>query len=272
MSNSYEYGGKVVVVTGAARGIGLRIARHFGIHGARVIIVDNNRSSAEKAITNLQELRIAADFVYADLSMPGAAISAIQESAKLAGRLDILVNNARGGSRLDFLEETEENWDTTNFVSLKAAFFAAQAAVKIMRTQGGGCILNISSVAAILSTKESPSYHASKSGLQQLSRYLAVAAGPFNVRVNAILPGLIVQADHRKKFEASDNEEYRKMAEFYQPLGQVGAEDDVAEAALFLCSKKMRYISGSCLVLDGGATVQDQFGMLMRFTDGSRMH
>jgi NAD(P)-dependent dehydrogenase (short-subunit alcohol dehydrogenase family) len=272
MNNLEKYGGKVAVITGAARGIGLGIARRFGITGARVIIVDNNRSSAEKAVTRLRALGIAADFVYTDLSMPGAAISAIQESAELAGRLDILVNNARGGSRLDFLEETEENWDTTNFVSLKAAFFAAQAAVKIMGPQGGGCILNISSVAATLSTNESPSYHASKSGLQQLSRYLAVAAGPFNVRVNAILPGLIVQDEHRKTFEASDNEKYRKMAEFYQPLGQVGTEDDVAEAALFLCSEEARYISGSCLVLDGGATVQDQFGMLMRSTDASRMH
>jgi len=267
MNNLEEYGGKVVVVTGAARGIGLGIARRFGTAGARIIIVDVNRSSAEQAVAELRALGIAADFVFADLAMPGAATTAVQESAELAGRLDVLVNNARGGRRLEFLEETEENWDTSNFVSLKAAFFAAQAAVKIMGPQGGGCILNISSVAAMLSTNESPSYHASKSGLQQLSRYLAVAAGPFNVRVNSILPGLIVQNEHRTRFEASNNEKYRKMAEFYQPLGQVGTESDVAEAALFLCSEKSRYISGSCIVIDGGATVQDQFGMLMRFRD-----
>ena len=107
-------------------------------------------------------------------------------------------------------------------------------------------------------------YHAAKAGLQQITRYLAVAAGPYNVRVNSLLPGLIIQERHHTKFNASDNEAYQKLATIYQPLGEVGDEKDVAEAVLYLCSERAKYVSGISLVIDGGATVQEQFGMLLR--------
>jgi NAD(P)-dependent dehydrogenase (short-subunit alcohol dehydrogenase family) len=272
MSESLEYFGKVVLVTGGARGIGFSIARRFARAGARVVIADINVAAGNAALAALQGEGGTADFVACDLSKPGGATRMVRDTVARCGNLNVLVNNARAGQRLGLLEETEENWDLGNNVGLKSAFFAAQAAVKVMsdREGGSGSILNVASVAAMLTTNEAPSYHAVKSGLVQLTRYLATTAGRHRVRVNAVLPGLIVQDEHRPRFEAADNANYRKMTAFYQPLGEVGAAADVAEAALFLCSSRAHYISGACLVIDGGATVQEQFGMLLRWADTAK--
>jgi NAD(P)-dependent dehydrogenase (short-subunit alcohol dehydrogenase family) len=266
MSNPSEFAGKVVLVTGGARGIGLAIARRFGVEGARVIVADISQPNGEQTVLLLRKLGTSADFVLADLAAPGGAAAMVRTTMSLAGRLDVLINNARAGQRLGLLEETEENWDLTTSVGMKAPFFAAQETVKWMLAHGGGCIVNVASVAAMLSTNEAASYHAAKAGIMQLTRYLAVAAGPYNVRVNCVLPGLIVQDEHRARFQAPGNEAYRQIAAFYQPMGGVGTEADVAEAALFLCSSRSSYISGACLVVDGGATVQEQFGMLLRLS------
>jgi NAD(P)-dependent dehydrogenase (short-subunit alcohol dehydrogenase family) len=188
----------------------------------------------------------------------------IAAAARRAGSVDILVNNARAGRRLGLLEESEENWDLAVDVGLKAAFFASQAVIKLMADRGGCRIVNIASVAAMQVTNESPSYHAAKAGVLQLTKYLAVAGGPLHARVNGILPGLVVQDEHRPRFDSADNAAYRALAARYQPLGAVGAERDVAEAVLYLCSDRARYVSGACLVLDGAATAQEPFGLLLR--------
>lgn len=265
MSFEHEYAGKVALITGAARGIGLCIARRFALAGARVLIVDTNAAAGSGAAAELRDQGLEADFIEIDLAQRGAAERMVERGTSLAGSLDILVNNARAGRRLGVLDETEENWDLANTVGLKAAFFAAQAAIRRMAATGGGAILNVASVAAALSTNESPSYHATKAGLLHLTRYLAVAAGRHGVRTNAVLPGLIVQEEHRLSFYAASNKSYREMASFYQPLGNIGSEADVAEAALFLCSERARYLSGVCLVIDGGATLQEQFALLLRW-------
>jgi NAD(P)-dependent dehydrogenase (short-subunit alcohol dehydrogenase family) len=131
-----------------------------------------------------------------------------------------------------------------------------------MSGRSGGAIVNISSVAGFMATHESPAYHAVKAGLIQLTRYLAVSAGPAGVRVNCVCPGFIVQDEHRARFDASDNAAYRKDAKAIHPLGQVGTADDVAQAVLFLSSPQASFVNGHVLVLDGGATLIEQFGLL----------
>ena len=264
MTAPREYLGKVALVTGAARGIGLGIARRLGEEGAHLLIADVNVEGGNAAAKSLRAAGIAADFIAADLSAPGAAAAMIEAAAKTAGRVDVLVNNARAGRRLALLEESEANWDLALDVGLKSAFFASQALIKLMATRGGCRIVNVASVAALLATNESPAYHAAKAGLLQLTKYLAVAGGPHHARVNCVLPGLIVQEEHRARFEAAGNEAFRALTARYQPLGEVGAERDVAEAVLYLCSDRARYVSGACLVLDGGATVQEPFGLMLR--------
>jgi len=264
MSATQEYYGQVALVTGAARGIGLGIARRLAEEGARVLIADVNAESGHAAVQTLRAAGLTADFLPIDLSALGGAAAMVAAAAQVAGAVDVLVNNARAGRRLSLLDESEENWDLALDVGLKAAFFASQATIKLMAGRGGCRIVNIASVAATHVTIESPAYHASKAGLLQLTKYLAVAGGPHHARVNGILPGFIVQEEHRPRFDAPDNEAYRTLTARYQPLGAVGSERDVAEAVLYLCSDRARYVSGTCLVLDGAATAQEPFGVLLR--------
>jgi len=264
MKQAQEFLGKTVLVTGAARGIGLCIARRMAEEGAHVVIADVNIEKGTQAIQDLRARGLTLDFVPADLSVPGGGEVMVAAAARLTGRVDVLVNNARAGCRLGLLEETEENWDQAMAVGIKAAFFAAQATIRLMAECGGCCIVNVASVAAIQATLESPSYHASKSGLLHITKYLAVAGGPYRAHVNCVLPGLIVQEEHRLRFDSDGNEAYSDMALSYQPLGEVGTEQDVAEAILYLCSERARYVSGACLTLDGAATAQEPFGLMMR--------
>jgi NAD(P)-dependent dehydrogenase (short-subunit alcohol dehydrogenase family) len=264
MKQVQEYLGKTALVTGAGRGIGLGIARRLAEEGAHVVIADVNVEIGTQAAQGLRERGLTVDFLPADLSVPGGGEAMVAAAARLTGRVDVLINNARAGRRLGLLEETEENWDQAMAVGLKAAFFAAQSTIRLMAESGGCRIVNVASVAAIQATLESPSYHASKSGLLHLTKYLAVAGGPYRAYVNCVLPGLIVQEEHRPRFDSDGNEAYRAMAASYQPLGEVGAEQDVAEAVLYLCSERARYVSGACLTLDGAATAQEPFGLLMR--------
>lgn len=265
MNAGQEYLGKVALVTGAARGIGLGIARRLAEEGTRVIIADVNAENGMGAAQNLRDCGLVVDFIHADLSIPGGAVSMVDAASRLAGNVDVLVNNARAGLRLGLFEETEENWDLSLAVGLKSAFFAAQATIRLMAERGGCRIANVGSVASMQVTLESPSYHAAKAGLLHLTKYLAVAGGPYHARVNCVLPGLIVQEEHRPRFESDGNEAYRALAASYQPLAGVGSERDVAEAVLYLCSSRADYVSGACLILDGAATAQEPFGLLQKF-------
>jgi NAD(P)-dependent dehydrogenase (short-subunit alcohol dehydrogenase family) len=259
-----EYAGKTALVTGAARGIGLAIARRLAEEGALVIVADVDVQKGIRAVEGLRACSLAAEFVPTDLSLPGGGGKLVAAASLFTGNLDLLVNNARAGTRLALFDETEENWDQTAAVGLKAAFFAAQATIRLMAERGGCRIVNVASVAAIQATLESASYHASKAGILQLTKYLAVAGGPFRANVNCVVPGLIVQEEHRERFNSEGNSAYRATAIAYQPLGEVGAERDVAEAVLYLCSTRARYVSGVCLTLDGAATAQEPFGLLLQ--------
>jgi NAD(P)-dependent dehydrogenase (short-subunit alcohol dehydrogenase family) len=267
MNPVHEYEGQTALVTGAARGIGLSLARRLAEEGARVLLADLNTAGGEQAAAALRQAGLRADFIAADLSVPGGATDMVARAHQLTGAVDILVNNARAGRRLALLEETEDNWNLALDVGLKSAFFASQATIKLMAGHGGCRIVNVASVAAVQVTNESPAYHAAKAGLVQLTKYLAVAGGPHQARVNSVLPGLIVQDEHRPRFDSAGNAAYRALATHYQPLGAVGSERDVAEAVLYLCSARARYVSGTCLVLDGAATAQEPFGLLLRHPD-----
>ena len=264
MNHAQEYFGRTALVTGAGRGIGLSIACRLAEEGAYVLIADVNAEKGTQAAQDLQARGLTVDFVPADLSVPGGSDEMVTAAARFTGAVDVLVNNARAGRRLGLLEETEENWDQALAVGLKAAFFASRSTIRLMADRGGCRIVNVASVAAIQATSESPSYHAAKSALMHLTRYLAVAGGPLRANVNCVLPGLIVQEEHRQRYDSDVNADYRSMAQIYQPLGQVGAEKDIAEAVVYLCSERARYVSGACLTLDGAATAQEPFSLLIR--------
>lgn len=254
--------GRVAIVTGAGRGIGRSIARLLAREGAYVSLVDIDAARGQDAEAEFRSAGFDAAFVAADLAERGEARRVVNDVAASRGRLDILVNNARSGQRTGLFEETEESWDAGMAVTLRAAFFASQAAIPAMGAHDGGSIVNIGSIAGGFSTGESPVYHAAKAGLMQITRYLAPEAATYRVRVNAVVPGFIVQDEHRARFDAEDNEAYRRSVLPALPLG-IGHSDDVAAAVLFLASHAARWITGQTLVLDGGQTVQEHVRLLL---------
>lgn len=266
----FDYKDKIVAITGAGRGIGKTIAEHFAAHGANVFVCDRDQSAGDEIVKSIRSRDLMAEFVRVDLSAPGEPVRMIGAICQQAGKIDVLVNNARSGTRVPFLQETDQSWETGLNVTLKAAFFASQEAIKFMRGAGGGVILNIGSVAALLATHESSSYHIAKAAMVQMTKHMAASAGKFGVRVNCICPGFIVQDEHQERFNSPDNAEYREQAEHCHPLNSVGTASDVADAGLFLCSPAARFITGEVILLDGGATLNEQFCLLRDFvTKGS---
>ncbi|MHB8694539.1 MAG: SDR family NAD(P)-dependent oxidoreductase, partial [Solirubrobacteraceae bacterium] len=227
--------------------------------GAHVVVADIDSESAERAAAEL-----GGSVVLCDLAAAGGPRVLVQEVAERNGRLDVLVNNARSGERAEAMEETEESWEATMAVTLRAAFFASQEAIRLMARTGGGAIVNVASVTALLVSHESPAYHAAKAGLVQATRQLAVVGGPQRVRVNAVLPGFIVQDEHRERYESAENAAYREVANEVHPLGRVGRAEEVGSAVAFLVSDDASFITGQTLTVDGGLTVQEQSSLVFR--------
>ena len=257
-----KFAGKVCVVTGGAQGIGMNTARLFAQAGARVWICDIDEAGGRRTTDGLRQQGGEVSFVRADLASTGGARAAIDDVFSAAGRIDVLVNNAKAGQRLGLLEETPRNWEDTLRVMLDAVFFASQAAIRHMKESGGGSVVNVGSVAGSRATLESPSYHVAKSGIQGLTRYLAAHAGPWGIRVNSVEPGLVVKDEHRARFDAADNRSYRELAYAAHPMRRAGSADEIAQAILFLASGECGYLTGQSLVVDGGLTTQDPFALL----------
>lgn len=262
-----RFAGTVAAVTGSARGIGKNIARAFARERARVIICDVDERNGKSAQAELCDEGLAAEFLCVDLAERGAPQETVRRIIENWGRLDILVNNARAGERRGLFEETEDTWQEGLSVTLRAAFFASQELIRSMAQNRGGSIVNIGSVAALMACNESPVYHIAKAGMAQMTRYLAVFGGVYGCRVNAVLPGFIVQDEHRPRYRQENNRHYRELVEFCHPTRNIGSSDDVASAVLFLCSLEASFISGQLLVVDGGAMIQEQTGLILRWQE-----
>lgn len=258
---------RVVVVTGGAAGIGLSIAHAFAKAGGTVVLIDKNKAKAEQVVREMRKKGWLAEAASADLSVDGAAAAVIRKIAKKHQRLDVLINNAGSKTGMDFESETEKSWDEAMNVMLKSVFFASREAIRAMKDNGGGSIINIGSVAGRMVCHQPPAYHAAKAALEQLTKYLACTAGAAQVRVNAIIPGFIVKEEHQARFYAPGNNRYREAAEFSHPLGRVGTAEDVAKAALFLADTTNTYLSGHCLVLDGGSQAYEPSGLIIKHSE-----
>lgn len=255
---------ELVLITGAARGIGKNIARKFANNGCLVVIADCQVDTGRETVSEIIEQGGRADFCELDLLKPKEFDDVIQELFSKYGRIDALINNARAGSRMNLEEETDENWQLALDVSLKAPFFLSQAFIKQSPEQSNSCIVNISSVAARSICAESASYHVSKAGLENLTRYLAIHAGHKGIRCNAIRPGFIVQDEHLERYWSEGNTQYRKTAESCHPLGKIGSSDDVANCAIFLSSQNAAFINGQTITVDGGLLIQDPSALVYK--------
>ena len=227
---------RIVAITGAGRGIGRNIAAAFARLGDQIIAID--RSAPE--FNN-------------DLSKPHAAHMLAQEIKEKYGRLDVLVNNARSSNRSLLGEETEAEWDHEMAVNLKSAFFLAKYAMPLMPR--GGAIINIGSITANFVSQENAAYQISKGACLQMTRVLAALGAPIGITCNAILPGCIIQDEHRARYERADNAHYRDVMNAVHPVGRPGTSDEVAAIAVFLASQP--FITGAAITADGGLTIQD---------------
>lgn len=248
---------QVVVIVGGAQGIGKNIARIFGQQGAIVVIVDKESLLGQQTVNEFKSDNIKAHFFHQDISKPKNAKLVIQKTVQKFKRIDVLVNNARAAEKKDLLAETKDNWRQGMAVLLDAPFFTSQEAIRFMKKQQQGCILNMSSCAAIFACNEAPVYHVAKAGILQMTRYLAAFAGPFGIRVNALLPGFIIKDEHRARYELPQNASYRKIVDSCHPLMTPGYADDVAHTALWLCSSWSKFVTGQCLFVDGGLSLKE---------------
>ena len=245
---------KVALVTGAAQGIGFACAARFAQEGARVFLADIKAETGESAARQLRESGSVAAFLHGDVSSKRDVEALIAGVVGEAGRIDILVSNAGTSAPKDFLDLDEDEFDRVLRVNLKSVFLCGQAAAREMvKRGGGGAIINMSSINAVLAAPTGAAYAASKGGINQLTRVMALSLARHGIRVNAIGPGTIETELTRKNLLST--EESRRRILSRTPMGRCGEASEVAAVALFLASEDASYVTGQTIYPDGGRLI-----------------
>lgn len=244
----------VAVVTGAASGNGRQIARLFADHGADVVIADVREEPREGGVPTHEvipkESNQRATFVECDVT-DRSDIEASLDAATAFGNIDVMVNNAGIFRREEFLEVKEDEFDRLMDINVKGVFFGAQEAAQRMIENGGGSIINLSTVAGLQGSGDAVTYSTSKGAVRLMTYALADALGPQGIRVNAIHPGIIETAMTTDDIQVVGTEEGERLKET-QPTRRFGTPEDVAGAALYLASDLADYVNGESLTVDGG--------------------
>jgi NAD(P)-dependent dehydrogenase (short-subunit alcohol dehydrogenase family) len=257
-----RFSGKVAVVTGAASGIGRAGAQIFAREGAKVVVTTGtNVEGGEQTVKLIKDAGGEATFVKCDVSNATDVQAMVDTCVRLYGRLDYAFNNAGigpDGKRVpvaNIVDMPEELWDRTIAINLKGVFLCLKYEMQQMIKQGGGAIVSTSSVGAERPQPGFCAYNASKSGLGGLTRTAAVEGAPFNIRVNAILPGPTMNTLLFDYLTAAVPDIKDNM-ENDVPLGRLAYPEDMAEAVMWLCSDAANFVTGQCLPIDGGITAR----------------
>ena len=238
---------QVIVVTGAGHGIGRAVAARFAAEGARVAVNDLDPQRAAETAQSVG----AALAVAADVSSKAAVDAMFHHVEAELGPVDVLVNNAGNiYAARHFLEGDEAWWDQVLDVNLKGAYLCSQRVAMSMARRHTGVIIHMSSGGATRAHRCNVAYDASKGGIEAMTRAMALDLAPYGIRVNAIVPGLI------RTYDVSDEDAAVRGA--VVPMGRLGDPEDLAGPTVFLATDDARYITGACLVVDGGVLVQQR--------------
>lgn len=246
---------KVTIVTGGASGIGKACAELFSIAGGKVVILDIDVERGQEAVNKIKEQGGQALFVACDVSDYQSSKQAIERAVDVYGEIHFLVNAAGIAVRASVVDTSESDWDRTIAVNLKSVFLLCKHVIPFMAKAGGGSIINLASGWGLVGGKNAAAYCASKGAVVLLTKAMAIDHGSQNIRVNSICPGdtktpmLIREAEEM----GISFDQLIEESSQHRPLGRIGTPEEIAQSALFLASSASTYITGSALVVDGGA-------------------
>jgi NAD(P)-dependent dehydrogenase (short-subunit alcohol dehydrogenase family) len=245
--------GKSMLVTGATSGIGAAIARAAAAEGARLMLTGR---STERGETVRREFGGEAKFLAADVTQKGVAERLVDETVRQFGRIDVLINNAGVEARGTIETVSDEDWERILAVNVTGVFYVARAAVRAMKRQGGGVIVNMGSDWSVVGGRQAFAYCMSKGAVAQMTRAMALDHAREGIRVNCLCPGdtetpMLVSGIEIRTGNAAEG--LKRLGEAL-PLGRVGRPEEIAKAALFLACDDSSFMTGTLMLVDGGNT------------------
>ena len=242
---------KVAIITGAASGIGKATAKLFAEHGAKIVVADIDTEGGELTVTEIKNKEYQGSFIQTDVSIHEKTQKMVDHTINQYGKLDILVNSAGIAMRLPVEELPEDDWHHCLGVNLTGVFLCSKAAIPAMRKNGGGSIINLSSIYGLVGAEVRAAYVASKGAVTNLTRGMALDYAEDNIRVNCICPGFVETPLVAGVVKNPD--EYQKLANKH-PLRRLGQPTEIAYGALYLASDESAFVTGIALPIDGGYT------------------